>query len=402
MSQPDPVSRKRGSYRGLRLAGVVAVVIAVVVVAHGLIVRAAESSRLRDWTDAQALPTVAVNPPANSANASGLELPGRLEAFKRAPIYARVPGYVKNWKYDIGAKVKAGDLLAEVETPDLDQQLAQARADLATAQANANLSRITAQRWQALGKTSLVAKQDVDEKTGDLAAKQAAANSAQANVARLVAMKGFARITAPFDGIVTARNTDIGALVNAGSSAGSELFVVSDTQRLRVNLAVPQNYAPSVPPGTKATLSVPEYPNKTYTAEVEASSQAISAASGTTQMQLLVDNPDGELLPGGYASVRLDLKPHAKVLSVPASALIVNANGLTVATVGADDKIVVKPVTLARDLGKTVEISSGLAADDRVVENPPDGVVSGTQVRIAGTQPKGQVAAAKKGKNSKG
>lgn len=402
MSQSDNISRKPGARRGLRLAGIVAVVVAAVVVAHGLIVRAAESSRLRDWTDAQALPTVAVNPPTSGANASGLELPGRLEAFKRAPIYARVPGYVKDWKYDIGAKVKAGDLLAEVETPDLDQQLAQARADLATAQANANLSRTTAQRWQALGKTSLVAKQDVDEKTGDLAAKQAAANSAQANVARLVAMKGFARITAPFDGIVTARNTDVGALVNAGSAAGSELFVVSDTQRLRVNLAVPQNYAPSVPPGTKATLSVPEYADKTYTADVEASSQAISAASGTTQMQLLVDNPGGELLPGGYASVRLDLKNRSDVLSVPASALIINAKGISVATVDAEDKIVVKTVTIARDLGKTIEIGTGLAATDRVVENPPDGVVSGTQVRIAGAQPKSQVAATEKGKNQKG
>src|SRR5438445_4563870 len=185
MSQSDNISRRPGTRRGLRLAGIVAIIVAIVVVAHGLIVRASESSRLRDWTDAQALPTVAVNPPTSSANASGLELPGRLEAFKRASIYARVPGYVKDWKYDIGAKVKAGDVLVEVETPDLDQQLAQARADLATAQANASLSRTTAQRWQALGKTSLVAKQDVDEKTGDLAAKQAAANSAQANVARL-------------------------------------------------------------------------------------------------------------------------------------------------------------------------------------------------------------------------
>ena len=402
MSQSDTVSRKPGSRRGLRLAGIVAAVVAVVVVAHGLLVRASESSRLRDWTQAQALPTVAVNAPANAANNAGIELPGRLEAWQRAPIYARVAGYVKTWKYDIGAPVKAGDVLAELETPDLDQQLAQARADLATAQANASLARTTAQRWQALGKTSLVARQDVDEKTGDLAAKQAAANSAQANVARLVAMKGFARITAPFDGIVTARNTDVGALVNAGSATGSELFVVSDTHKLRVNLGVPQSYVPSVPPGTKATLSVPEHADKTWTAEVEASAQAVNAASGTTQMQLLVDNPGGELLPGGYASVHLDLKNRADVLSVPASALIINAKGVSVATVDADDKIVVKPVTIARDLGKTIEIGSGLAASDRVVENPPDGVVTGTQVRIAGAQPKDRVADAEKAAKPKG
>ncbi|MFT3790254.1 MAG: efflux RND transporter periplasmic adaptor subunit [Rudaea sp.] len=386
----QPVSR-----RGLRLTGLAAAVVAAVIVVYGITTRAGESSRLRDWTEAQALPTVAVDPPSSSANTAGLELPGRLEAWQRAPIYARVAGYVKSWKYDIGAQVKAGDVLAELETPDLDQQLAQARADLATAQANANLARTTAQRWQTLGKTNLVAKQDVDEKTGDLAAKQAAANSAQANLARLVAMKNFARIAAPFDGTVTARNTDVGALVNAGSAAGSELFVVSDTHKLRVNLAVPQNYVPSVPAGTKATLSVPDHTGRTWTADVEASAQAVNAASGTTQMQLVVDNSGGELLPGGYASVHLNLANVANVLSVPASALIINAKGVAVATVGADDKIVVKPVTIARDLGKTVEIGSGLAADDRVVENPPDGVVTGTQVRIAGAQQKGAPAAEK-------
>jgi RND family efflux transporter MFP subunit len=394
---PKPVSR-----RGLRVAGIATVLIAGIVVVYGIATRAAESQRLHDWTEAQALPTVAVNPPSAAANAAGLELPGRIEAWQRAPIYARVPGYIKSWKYDIGAKVKAGDVLAEVETPDLDQQLAQARADLATAQANASLARTTAQRWQTLGKTNVVAKQDVDEKTGDLAAKQAGANSAQANVARLLAMKGFARLTAPFDGTVTARDTDVGALINAGSAAGSELFVVSDTHKVRVNLAVPQNYATSVAPGTKATLSVPEYPGKTWTADVAVSSQAVNVQSGTTQMQLLVDNSDGELLPGGFASVRLDLGNRSNVLSVPASALIINAKGIAVATVDAEDKIVVKPVTIARDLGKTIEVGSGLEATDRVVENPPDGVVTGTAVRIAGAAQKGQVASAEKNKNPKG
>ncbi|MBS0515528.1 MAG: efflux RND transporter periplasmic adaptor subunit [Proteobacteria bacterium] len=399
MPQPDPIpSTPR---RGLRLAGIAAALIAAVIVVYGIATRAAESQRLHDWTEAQALPTVAVNPPSAAANAAGLELPGRIEAWQRAPIYARVPGYVREWKYDIGAKVKAGDVLAEVETPDLDQQLAQARADLATAQANASLARTTAQRWQTLGKTNVVARQDVDEKTGDLAAKQAGANSAQANVARLVAMKGFARLTAPFDGTVTARNTDVGALINAGSAAGSELFVVSDTHKVRVNLAVPQNYATSVAPGTKATLSVPEYPGKTWTAEVAASSQAVNVQSGTTQMQLLVDNPDGELLPGGYASVRLDVKGKANVLSVPGSALIIDARGMSVATVDANNKVVVKPVTIARDLGKVVEIGSGLAATDRVIENPPDGVVTGSEVRIAGTT-KAQVAENGNAKGRKG
>jgi len=394
MSQSDNISRKPGARRGLRLAGIVAVVVAVVVVAHGLIVRAAESSRLRDWTDAQALPTVAVNPPTSSANASGLELPGRLEAFKRAPIYARVPGYLHAWYVDIGAHVKRGQLLASIDTPDLDQQLQQARADLATAQANEKLAGITAERWQKILQSNAVSKQDVDEKTGDLAAKRALVASAKANVDRYVAMKGFTRIVAPFDGIVTARNTDVGALVNAGSAAGQELFVVSDTRKLRVYVNVPQNSVPDVPSGTKATLTVPEHADKSYTATVEASAQSVNAQSGTTLMQLAVDNSAGELLPGAYANVSLALPHDAHALSVPASALIFDAAGLRVATVGADNRVVMKPVTIARDYGKTIQIGSGLDANDRVIQNPPDGVVAGSEVRIAGNAAPAEKAAA--------
>jgi RND family efflux transporter MFP subunit len=401
MSQPDPTPNRPVSRRHLRLTGIAAAVIAVVIVAHGLIVRASESSRLRDWTEAQALTTVAVNPPSAAANISGLELPGRIEAWQRAPIYARVSGYLKDWKHDIGTPVKAGEVLANIETPDLDQQLAQARADLATAQANAALSATTAKRWQAMLGSDSVSKQEVDEKTGDLAAKNALVAAQRANVDRLLALKNFTRIVAPFDGTVTARNTDVGALINVGGGAGQELFVISDTSKLRVYVSVPQNYVPSVPPGTKATLTVPEHPDQTYAATVESSSQSVNAASGTTLMQLSVDNPAGELLPGGYASVRLDLKGKANGLSVPGSALIFDAKGISVATVDANNKVVVKPVTIARDLGKVVEIGSGLNAADRVIENPPDGVVSGVEVRIAGAA-KTQVASAGKGKNEKG
>lgn len=390
------------SRRGLRLTGIAAVVIAGIVVAHGLIVRASESSRLREWTDAQALPTVAVNPPSSAVNTAGLELPGRIEAWQRAPIYARVAGYVKDWKHDIGAPVKSGEVLATLETPDLDQQLAQARADLVSSKSNAALADTTAKRWQQMVATGAVSKQAADEKTGDAQTKEALVKSAQANVERMVAMKGFARIVAPFDGVVTARNTDVGALVNVGSAAGQELFVVSDTKKLRVYVSVPQNNVPRVPPGTKATITVPEHPGQTYAGTVESSSQAVNAASGTTLMQLNVDNAAGDLLSGGYANVRLDLKGDANTLSVPGSALIINAKGVSVAIVDADDKVVVKPVTIARDLGKVVEIGSGLDAGDRVIENPPDGVVSGTQVRIAEAQKPAQTAAAAKGGNGKG
>jgi RND family efflux transporter MFP subunit len=375
---------QKKSWRGLRVAGIAAAIIAIVIVVHGVWTRASENSQLRDWTNAQALPTVAVISPATGANSSGLELPGRLEAYARAPIYARVSGYLKDYKVDIGAQVKTGQLLADIETPDLDQQLSQGRADLVTAQANERLAKLTSDRWQTIVKTGAVAKQDADEKLGDYQAKQAMTKAAQANVDRLLAMKNFARITSPFDGVITARNTDIGALINVGSSTGQELFVVSDTHKLRIYVNVPQSYVPSVPPGTKATMSVPEHPDKKYEATVESSSQAVTATSGTTLMQLGVDNADGELLPGSYSSVHLDLPGNIGALSLPASALIFDAKGLSVATVGNDNRVTVKPVTIARDLGKTIEIRSGLNASDKVIESPPDGIATGAEVRVAG------------------
>ena len=383
MLQHDQNGKPAPRGRGLRLAGIAAAVIAIVIVATGLYSRAAGNARLREWTDAQAIPVVAVATPKAGGNASALELPGRLEAFMRAPIYARVSGYLKSWKFDIGAQVKAGQLLAEIETPDLDQQLQQARADLGTAQANEKLAEVTAQRWEAVLKSNTVSKQDVDEKVSDLAAKRALVASAKANVDRYVAMKNFTRIVAPFDGTVTARNTDVGALINAGTAAGQELFVVSDVRKLRVFVNVPQTYVPSVPAGTKASVIVPERAEKSYAAVVDNSSQAVTASSGTTLMQLVVDNPGAELLPGGYANVRLQLPANASALSVPASALIYDAAGLRVATVGSDNRVTVKPVTIARDLGSTIEIGSGISAEDRVVQNPPDGIANGAEVRVA-------------------
>jgi RND family efflux transporter MFP subunit len=293
-----------------------------------------------------------------------------------------VPGYLKTWKHDIGAKVKAGDLLAEIDTPDLDQQLQQARADLSVAQANSKLAQITAERWQSLSGTDAVAKQDVDQRTFTWNANVAQVKAAQANVDRLVAEEGFKRLTAPFDGIVTARETDIGALINVGAAGGAELFVVSDTSRLRVYVNVPQNYVPSVPPGTKATLTVPEHPDRTYSGTVEASAAAVNPTSGTTLMQLIVDNKAGELMPGDYASIRLAVAAPVNVLTVPSSALIFDAKGLSVATVNADSRVQLKPVTIERDLGAVIELASGLSADDRVIQNPPDGVGNGAQVRL--------------------
>ena len=384
----------------LRVAGIVAALVVAGIVVIGLVTRASGEAQLKDWTSDQAIPTVALVAPAGDGKGGTLDLPGRLEAYSRAPLYARVSGYLKSWTADIGTPVKAGQLLAEIETPDLDQQLLQAKADLASAQANAALASTTAKRWQAMQGTDSVSKQEVDEKTGDFNTKQALVKAAQASVDRVQAQKGFTRIVAPFDGVVTARDTDIGALINVGGAVGQELFVVSDTKKLRVYVNVPQNYVPSIPAGTKASITVPEHPNKTYTATVESSSQSVNIASGSTLMQLGVDNANGELLPGGFANVSLDLPRNATSLSIPASALMFNKSGLHVATVGADNKVLLKDVKIGRDLGKTIELSSGLDAADRVIDSPPDGVADGDLVRIAETKPKAAVEAGK-GDNAK-
>ena len=401
MSQPDGNPARHPPHR-LRRAGIAFVLLAIAVVAYGLGTRAAQNSRLHEVTEAQAIATVAIVTPSRVENQTGLDLPGRLQAFINAPIYARVPGYLKSWKYDIGGKVKAGELLAEIDTPDLDQQLQQARAALGVAQANAKLAKISADRWQSLAGTDAVATQDVDTRNFTLNANVAQVKAAQASVDQLVAEEGFKRLIAPFDGIVTARETDIGQLINVGATGGMQLFVVSETSKLRVYVAVPQNYVPSVPPGTKATISVPEHPDKTYSGTVEASAQAVVPSTGTTLMQIIVDNSAGEMMPGDYASIHLHIAGNPNVLSVPSSALIFDAQGLSVATVVANNRVLRKPVLIERDLGAVVELASGLAPNDRVIENPPDGVENGAEVRLAGAAPAVADAGKTKTRSEKG
>jgi membrane fusion protein, multidrug efflux system len=372
------------SRRKLGLFGLIAGIAAVLIVVTGIRAREDSSARLREWTDNQAIPTVAVTLPDAKVLSATLDLPGRLEAWQRAPIYARVSGYLKGWSADIGTRVKAGQVIAEIEAPDLDQQLLQARADLASQQASAKLSEATLTRRKSLIASNFVSMQEIDERTADLSNKKAAVNSGQANVERLEALAGYKKITAPFDGVVTARDTDVGALINAGGGTGPAMFVVSDISKLRVYVNVPQSYVPAIKIGAKAIISMPEYPTRTFAATVEASSQSVDVASGTTRMQLGLDNAQGELMPGGYANVKLSLQRDQVPLHIPASALIFNQSGLRVATVDPDDKVKFKTVTIARDLGRDIELASGISPDDRIIIAPPDGLADGDQVRVAG------------------
>jgi membrane fusion protein, multidrug efflux system len=372
------------SHRKLRIFGLLAVAAAVLIVVTGIRAREDSDTKLREWTDKQAIPSVAVTLPDAKVLNAHLDLPGRLEAYYRAPIFARVSGYLKNWTADMGARVKAGQVIAEIDAPDLDQQLMQAKADLVSQQASAKLSAVTLERRKTLIPSNFVSMQEIDERTADLSNKQAAVNSGQANVDRLEALSSYKKITAPFDGIVTARNTDVGALINAGGTQGPPMFVIADIKKLRVYVNVPQNYVPSVKLGAQGVITLPEYPNRTFPATVEASSQAVDSASGTTRMQLRLDNSSGELMPGGYANVRLTLAGDSVPLHIPASALIFDQKGLRVATVGPDDKVLFKKVTIARDLGRDIELSSGLSPDDRVIVTPPDGIADGDQVRVVG------------------
>ncbi len=379
MSNPPTASR------GLKLAGLILALIASGIVIAGISSRHSHDASVKAWTDQQSIPTVSIHTPAQSDQGGSLILPGRFEAYARAPIYARVSGYLKSWKADIGTRVKSGQLLAEIETPDLDQELLQAKADLASAQANVALAETTAKRWQEMLKTQSIARQAVDEKVGDLQSKQAIVKAAEANVNRLLALKSFARIVAPFDGSVTARNTDTGALINAGSSSATvlPLFEVSNTRKLRLYINVPQSYVGQIRTGDKARFTVPEAAGEAFEATIQSTSGAINASSGTTLVQLLVDNAAGRFLPGGFANVNLLFNDAVARLSIPASALIFDQNGLKVATVGKDRKVTLKTITIARDLGKQLEVQSGLTSTDMVVENPPDGLNDGDQVNIA-------------------
>jgi RND family efflux transporter MFP subunit len=369
--------------RRVKLAATVVAFVAVALAAYGIATRRNAETRLATWTDAQALPTVAVSHPMSNDAARALTLPGDVAAYYEAPIYARVNGYLHTWFDDIGAHVKAGQVLATIDTPDLDQQLSQARADLASANANFALAALTAKRWHALLATNSVSQQSADEKQGAAEAEHAAVAAQQAHVEQLRALQAFKRLTAPFNGVVTARNTDIGALINAGSSAANPLFRVADVHQMRVYVRVPQVYASELSLGTHATLTQPQYPGQTFPAQLAATSESVAAASRTVLVELLADNQAGKLWPGTYAEVKFDLPPDNGVLRVPSSALIFRSHGAQLATLGPGDHIVMKDVTIGRNLGQEIEITGGISSDDLVVDTPLDTLEDGQSVHVA-------------------
>jgi RND family efflux transporter MFP subunit len=346
--------------------------------------RNAADAKLGQATADAAISVVNVVSPKATAPTQEILLPGTTQAFTDTPIFARTNGYVKGWYFDIGAHVKQGQLLAEIETPEVDQQLAQARADLQTAQANLRQAQITAERWQALLETDSVSKQETDVAVSALSASKATVDSNAANVRRLEQLQGFEKIYAPFEGVITARNVDIGVLVNAGSNtSGRELFHMTAIHRLRVFVNVPEVYSRAARPGSVATLTLDEFPGQSFKGTLVRNANAIDPASRTLLVEVDVDNPLGELLPGAYVFVHLQLPKQVASATVPANALLFRAEGLQVAVV-RDGRAQLVPVTIGRDYGNTVEIVAGLQPTDQVIVAPSDSLTSGTRVRIAG------------------
>jgi RND family efflux transporter MFP subunit len=367
--------------------GIIVLVAAVAAAAYGIVKRQSDEKSLAQWTDGQALPVVATAHPLSGPATRTLALPGDVAAYYEAPIYARVSGYLHMWTEDIGAHVKAGQTLATIDTPDLDQRLVQAQADLATAKSRLALAELTAKRWHALLASNSVSVQSADEKEGNAEAERATVNAQKAHVDQLLALESFKRLAAPFDGVVTARNTDVGALIGAGSNAATPLFKVADMHEMRVYVRVPQSFASELAVGMKARLTEPQFPGQSFPATLATTSQSVAADSRTVLAELLAPNPQGKLWAGTYADVSFDLPGESGLLRVPTSALIFRAQGPQLAIVGQDGRVALKDVTIGRNLGTEIEITGGISATDNVVTAPPDTLVDGEQVDVADAPP---------------
>lgn len=383
----EPASTQSRTGRRLRhgvtvvLAGVVVFALASQVY-FGIQTRVEAESKLQQTTEQSAVLAVEVTHPQSGAPTEEVVLPGSTQAFVDSPIYARTSGYLKRWYFDIGARVKQGDLLAEIDTPEIDQQLRQSRADLDTATANEDLAQTTADRWQFLLKSGSVSKQETDQAVSNLRAQKAAVESNSANVHRLEDLQSFEKVYAPFDGVITARSTDIGALINAGAGTPTqELFHMASITKLRVFVAVPEVYSRASQAGAKASLTLDEFPGETFTGTLVHNANAIDPASRTLNTEVDVDNPKGRLLPGAYVSVHLKLPEVVRSVMIPANALLFRSEGLRVGVVRNGQAVLV-PITIGRDFGSTVEVVSGLNREESLILNPTDSLISGTPVRV--------------------
>jgi RND family efflux transporter MFP subunit len=387
-TKPDAGSKEKKATRVYSRMAPAILVLAVILflgyeIRSGILVRAAASAELARVTDQSATPVVHVVHPKSSAPLQEIVLPGNTQAYIDSPIFARTSGYLTHWYFDIGAHVKKGDLLAEIETPEVDQQLQQAQAQLETAQANYKLAQTTADRWQFLLKTNSVSKQETDQAVANLAAQQATVDSNAANVRRLQQLQSFEKVYAPFDGVITSRNTDIGALIDAGSAArAKELFHLAAINSLRVFVPVPEVYSNAARPGAGATLTLDEYPGRLFHGTLVRNASTIDPASRTLLVEVDVDNPSGQLLPGAYVSVHLKLPSRIRSVTIPANTLLFRREGLRVGVVNQDHAELI-PVSIGRDYGANVEIVSGLRPSDSIILDPSDSLVSGTPVRLA-------------------
>jgi RND family efflux transporter MFP subunit len=372
--------------RWLAIVGIVGLVVAGAIAAVGLYSRARSNQNLTQWTNAQAVPTVSLAKLVHGDPEQSLILPGNIEPYYKAAIYARVTGYLKSWNKDIGAQVKAGEVLASIEAPELDQQLSQARATLASAKANYDIAAITANRYGILANKQAMALQQADQATADAAAKKAVMDANEANVDQLVAMQSFKQILAPFDGVVTLRNTDIGALINVGSAAGQELFEVSDLHRVRIYVQVPQAFTAELRPGLKATFQMPQYPGQKFDATLVTTSNAMNTTSRSMLVELQADNSEGRLFGGTYTRVDFQIPGDPNMVRLPATALMPVNRGVQVAVLDNNNKVALKAIQLGRDFGDSVEVTAGLAPQDQVIDSPPETLQNGDAVQLtAGT-----------------
>jgi RND family efflux transporter MFP subunit len=370
------------SRRSLLTAGTAAVLLAAVVVGYGFTNRAQSKQEVVDWTNAQSIPTVALAQITPGSPSQTLTLPGNIQPYNKAAIFARVNGYLKSWEHDIGSPVKAGQVLASVDAPDLDQQLGQARATLASVRANHQIATLTADRNNILLQKQIVAQQLADQTTADAKAKEAVVDANEANVRQLEAMQSFKTLTAPFDGIVTARNVEIGMLINSGGS-GQPLFEVSDLHRVRIFVQVPQSFSAGLKPGMKATFEMPQYPGTQFDATLSHVSKSINSSSHSMQVELQADNAEGKFFGGSYCNVHFQVPSDPNLVRIPSTALVTSNQGTQIATLDGNNKVVFKNVQLGRDLGDSVEVLAGLSPSDRIINNPPETLTTGAAVRLA-------------------